>query len=206
MATAGDLATWRPNWRPGDLLATGGCQVTHPSAGDFCWQPTGDRWRPLATWRPGDLATWRPAGDLLATSAGDLAARSHRRGQRSLAYGVRVRAEGYAYRKVGSCTTARPASEAHYHDRAFHPLVLRQRSNAVRLSPQVKVHTHVTPGQREVFMRYRHACALMSLGCGYPVLLMRLHGRRALIAALGAHAFAHPPSARSGDCLPAPRA
>ena len=123
-------------------------------------------------------------------------ARSHRRGQRSLAYGVRVRAEGYAYRKVGSCTTARPASEAHYHDRAFHPLVLRQRSNAVRQSPQVKVHTHVTPGQREVFMRYGHACALMSSGCGYPVLLMRLHGRRALIAALGAHAFAHTPPRR----------
>eukprot|EP00966_Prymnesium_polylepis_P140161 3237573-Prymnesium_polylepis.1 len=27
---------------------------------------TGDHWRPLATWRPGDLVTWRP-GDLLTT-------------------------------------------------------------------------------------------------------------------------------------------
>ena len=68
----GDLATWRPTgdllatyWRPtGDLLAT-----TGNAALCSC---TGDRWRPLATWRPGDLATigdyWRP-GDL--ATAGD---------------------------------------------------------------------------------------------------------------------------------------
>eukprot|EP00966_Prymnesium_polylepis_P220397 5098327-Prymnesium_polylepis.1 len=37
-------------------------------------------------------------------------------------------------------------------------------------------------------------------------MLMRSHGRRALMSALGAHAFAHPPSARSGDLRPAPRA
>jgi hypothetical protein len=78
------LATWRPlatclaTWRPAGDLAT--CWrpavARHTHLGWLlCWQPTGDRWRPLATWRPGDLATWRPAGDLLAASAGDLATR-----------------------------------------------------------------------------------------------------------------------------------
>eukprot|EP00966_Prymnesium_polylepis_P022315 513664-Prymnesium_polylepis.1 len=33
----------------------------------------------------------------------------------------------------------------------------------------------------------------MSFGCGHPLMLMRSHGRRALMSALGAHAFAHPP-------------
>ena len=60
------LATWRPlatYWRPGDLLATSGCQCTSMVPLILlatCWQPAGD----LATWRPGDLAT---TGDPLAT-------------------------------------------------------------------------------------------------------------------------------------------
>ena len=59
--------------------------------------------------------------------------------------------------------------------------------STVRQSPQVKVHTHVTPGQREVFMRYGHACALMSSGCGYPVLLMRLHTKDTIFIGIGNH-------------------
>ena len=59
----GDLATC---WRPGDLLATCGCQAHTPRLATLL----ATHWRPLATagdlatWRPGDLATcWRPAGD-----------------------------------------------------------------------------------------------------------------------------------------------
>ena len=67
-----------------------------------------------------EVRTAKKAGIMTLTRVIE-AARSNRRGQRSLAYGVRVRAEGYAYRKVGSCTTARPASEAHYHDPCVPP-------------------------------------------------------------------------------------
>ena len=75
--TPGDLATWRP-------LATNGTQwfpVHEHGAASFDTDPTGDHWRPLPTWRPGDLlvtywrlaTNWRPTGDLLATFTGNLA-------------------------------------------------------------------------------------------------------------------------------------
>eukprot|EP00966_Prymnesium_polylepis_P029589 687392-Prymnesium_polylepis.1 len=36
----------------------------------------------------------------------------------------------------------------------------------------------------------------MSLGCGHPFMLMRSHGRRALMSALGAHMRSHTPPRR----------